>query len=95
VQEGRLTRDEAERLRALASRDTSTLAINALTVFGAAGVSARILALKPSFEAGANSAPPCSKGPCPRRYVAPDLTNAGHNLAPPPGRQGIAYRLPA
>jgi iron complex transport system permease protein len=53
VQEGRLTQDEAERLRALASRDTSTLAINALMVFGAAAVSAGILALQPSFEAGA------------------------------------------
>ncbi len=53
VQEGRLTRDEAERLKALASRDTSTLAITALMVFGAAAVSAGILALNPSFEAGA------------------------------------------
>ncbi|HEY1432576.1 MAG TPA: hypothetical protein VGF39_13245 [Stellaceae bacterium] len=53
MQEGRLTRDEAERLKALASRDTSALAINALMVFGAAAVSAGILALKPSFEAGA------------------------------------------
>ena len=53
VQEGRLTRDEAERLKALASRDTSNLAITALMVFGAAAVSAGILALNPSFEAGA------------------------------------------
>jgi iron complex transport system permease protein len=53
VQEGRLTPDEAERLKALASRDTSTLAINVLMVFGAAAVSAGILALNPSFEAGA------------------------------------------
>jgi hypothetical protein len=53
VQEGKLTRDEAERLKTLASRDTSVLAINSLMVFGAAGVSAGILALNPSFEAGA------------------------------------------
>ena len=53
VHEGKLTRDEAERLKSLASHDTSTLAINALMVFGAAAVSAGILALNPSFEAGA------------------------------------------
>ncbi len=53
VQEGKLTRDEAERLKTLASRDTSALAINALMVFGAAAVSAGILALNPSFAAGA------------------------------------------
>ena len=53
VQEGKLTRDEAERLKTLASQDTSTLAINALMVFGAAAVSAGILALNPSFAAGA------------------------------------------
>jgi hypothetical protein len=52
VQEGKLTRDEAERLKTLASHDTSTLAINALMVFGAAAVSAGILALNPSFAAG-------------------------------------------
>ncbi|TMJ67413.1 MAG: hypothetical protein E6G83_07720 [Alphaproteobacteria bacterium] len=53
VQEGKLTRDEAERLKSLASHDTSTLAISALMVFGAAAVSAGILALNPSFAAGA------------------------------------------
>lgn len=53
VQEGKLTPGEAERLKTLASRDTSTLAINALMVFGAAAVSAGILALDPSFAAGA------------------------------------------
>jgi hypothetical protein len=53
VQEGKLTHDEAERLKTLASHDTSTLAINALMVFGAAAVSAGILALNPSFAAGA------------------------------------------
>jgi iron complex transport system permease protein len=52
-QEGKLTRDEAERLKTLASHDTSTLAINALMVCGAAAVSAGILALNPSFAAGA------------------------------------------
>jgi len=53
VQEGKLTRDEAERLKTLASHDTSTLAIHALMVFGAAAVSAGILALNPSFAVGA------------------------------------------
>lgn len=53
MQEGKLTPGEAERLKTFASRDTSTLAINALMVFGAAAVSAGILALNPSFEAGA------------------------------------------
>ncbi len=53
MQEGKLTRDEAERLKTLALRDTSILAINALMVFGAAAVAAGILALNPSFAAGA------------------------------------------
>jgi hypothetical protein len=53
VREGKLTRDEAERLKTLASHDTSTLAISALMVFGAAAVSAGILALNPSFAVGA------------------------------------------
>jgi hypothetical protein len=53
VRGGKLTRDEAERLKTLASRDTSALAINSLMVFGATAVSAGILALNPSFEAGA------------------------------------------
>ncbi len=53
MQEGKLTRDEAERLKTLASQDTSTLAINALMVFGAAAVSVGILAMNPSFAAGA------------------------------------------
>jgi hypothetical protein len=53
VGEGKLTREEAERLKALASRDTGTLAINTLMSFGAIAVSAGILALNPSFAAGA------------------------------------------
>ncbi len=53
MQEGKITPGEAERLKTLASRDTTILAINALMVFGAAAVSAGILALDPSFEAGA------------------------------------------
>jgi hypothetical protein len=53
VHEGKLTPGEAERLKTLASRDTSTLAINVLMVFGAAAVSAGVLALNPSFEMGA------------------------------------------
>jgi hypothetical protein len=53
MQEGKLTLDEAERLKTLASRDTGTLAINILMSFGAIAVSAGILALNPSFEAGA------------------------------------------
>lgn len=53
VREGKLTHDEAERLKSLASRDTTTLAINILMSFGATAVSAGILALNPSFETGA------------------------------------------
>ncbi len=53
MQEGKLTPGEAERLKTLASHDTSALAINALMVFGAAGVAAGILALNPSFAVGA------------------------------------------
>jgi iron complex transport system permease protein len=53
VEEGKLTQSEVERLKTLARRDTSSLAINALMVCGAAAVSAGILALHPSFETGA------------------------------------------
>ena len=53
VKEGKLTQQEAERLKTLASRDTGTLAINVLMSFGAIAVSAGILALNPSFETGA------------------------------------------
>jgi iron complex transport system permease protein len=53
VREGKLSEDEADRLRALASRDTGTLAINILMLFGAIAVAAGILALNPSFETGA------------------------------------------
>ncbi len=53
VREGKLTNDEAERLKTLASRDTGTLAINILMSFGAIAVSAGILALNPTFETGA------------------------------------------
>lgn len=53
VREGKLSEDEAARLRVLASRDTGTLAINILMSFGAIAVSAGILALNPSFEIGA------------------------------------------
>jgi hypothetical protein len=53
VREGKLTREEAERLTTLASRDTTTLAINILMSFGAIAVAAGILALNPSFETGA------------------------------------------
>jgi hypothetical protein len=53
VQEDKLTGDEAERLKTLASHYASTFAFNALMVFGATAVSAGILALSPSFAAGA------------------------------------------
>ena len=53
MREGKLSEDEADRLRALASRDTGTLAINILISFGAIAVAAGILALNPSFETGA------------------------------------------
>ena len=52
VAEGKLTRAEAERLAALASRDTGALAINALLSFGAIAVVAGVLALVPSFTTG-------------------------------------------
>jgi hypothetical protein len=50
VQDGKLTAEEAERLRALAARDTSGLAINMLMSFGAIAVAAGVLAFKPSWE---------------------------------------------
>jgi iron complex transport system permease protein len=53
VEEGKLTPAQAEELKALASRDLGTLAINILMAFGAIAVAAGILALNPSFATGA------------------------------------------
>src|SRR5215468_2639331 len=51
VEEGKLTAQEAERLQALAKRDTGSLAINVLMSLGA--FAAGILALEPAFATGA------------------------------------------
>jgi hypothetical protein len=53
VEEGKLTALEAERLQALARRDTGSLAINVLMSFGAVAVAAGIIALEPAFLTGA------------------------------------------
>jgi hypothetical protein len=53
VEEGKLTAQEAERLQALAKRDTGSLAINVLMSFGAVAVAAGIIALEPAFMTGA------------------------------------------
>src|ERR1700758_873958 len=53
VEEGKLTAQEAERLQALAKRDTGSLAINVLMSFGAVAVAAGIIALEPAFTTGA------------------------------------------
>src|ERR1700760_4906096 len=53
VKEGKLTAPEAERLQALAKRDTGSLAINVLMSFGAVAVAAGIIALEPAFTTGA------------------------------------------
>src|ERR1700751_242993 len=53
VNEGKLTAQEAERLQALAKRDTGSLAINVLMSFGAIAVAAGIIALEPAFTTGA------------------------------------------
>jgi iron complex transport system permease protein len=53
VEEGKLTPQEADRLRALAARDTGSLAINVLMSFGAVAVVAGIIALEPAFSTGA------------------------------------------
>lgn len=50
VEEGKLKPDEAERLKALAARDTSSLAINILVGFGVVAVSAGAVALIPTSE---------------------------------------------
>ena len=52
VEEGKLTAQEAERLQALARRDTGSLAINVLMSFGAVAVAAGIIALEPAFATG-------------------------------------------
>jgi hypothetical protein len=53
VEEGKLTPQEAERLQALATQDTGSLAINVLMSFGAVAVAAGIIALEPAFMTGA------------------------------------------
>ena len=53
VEEGKLTAQEAERLQALAKRDTGSLGINVLMSFGAVAVTAGIIALQPAFTTGA------------------------------------------
>ena len=53
VEEGKLTPQEAERLQALATQDTGSLAINVLMSFGAVAVAAGIIALEPAFATGA------------------------------------------
>jgi iron complex transport system permease protein len=53
VEEGKLTTQEAERLRALARRDNGSLAINVLMSFGAVAVVAGIIALEPAFTTDA------------------------------------------
>jgi iron complex transport system permease protein len=53
VEEGKLSAHEAERLQALAKRDTGSLAINVLMAFGAVAVAAGIIALQPAFTTGA------------------------------------------
>ena len=53
MQEGKLTAQEAERLKTLAKRDTGSLAINVLMSFGAVAVAAGIIALAPAFTTGA------------------------------------------
>ena len=52
VAEGKLTAQEAERLQALAKRDTGSLAINVLMSLGAVAVAAGIIALEPVFTTG-------------------------------------------
>ena len=53
MEERKLSPQEAERLRALATRDTRSLAINMLMAFGAVAVAAGIIALEPAFTTGA------------------------------------------
>jgi iron complex transport system permease protein len=53
VEEGKLTTQEAERLQALAKRDTGSLAINVLMSFAAIAVAAGAIALEPAFTTGA------------------------------------------
>jgi len=49
VREGKLTREQAEQLTSLATRDLGVVAINILMSFGAIAVAAGILALNPTF----------------------------------------------
>jgi hypothetical protein len=53
VEEGKITPDEAARLRELAARDTGSLGINILVGFGVVAVSAGIIALAPAPVVGA------------------------------------------
>jgi hypothetical protein len=53
VQEGKLSAEQAAQFQAHAARNTGLLAINILMSFGAVAVAGGILALKPTFAAGA------------------------------------------
>jgi hypothetical protein len=50
VEDGKLTLEEAERLKVLAARDTGSLAVNILVGFGVVAVSAGAVALIPTAE---------------------------------------------
>lgn len=50
VEDGKLTAEEAERLKSLASHDTGSLAVNILIAFGVISIAASVGALLPSAE---------------------------------------------
>ena len=90
--EGKLTGDEAERLKTLASHYASTFAFNALMVFGAAAVSAGILASQPVLRSWCGGRHRLRAG---RRYTTSRAGAASPRLAAATGiRSPARDRLP-
>jgi iron complex transport system permease protein len=81
VEEGKLTREEADKLTALAAHDTGSLGINILIGFGVIAIAAGAVALVPTpltavslglalFAQGARScSTACSNGSCSGRFA--------------------------
>jgi hypothetical protein len=69
VEEGKVTPEEAQRLIALASRETGSLAINILIGFGVVAIAAGAVALVPTPLASPYWSAASSSGTCSARFA--------------------------
>jgi hypothetical protein len=77
VEEGKLTREEADKLTALAAHDTGSLGINILIGFGVIAIAAGAVALVPtplscgelSPQGARSCSTACSNGSCSGRFA--------------------------